>query len=179
MKLIWENGGRKHGLWGNLVRYAFVGLSPPGFRPVVYDWSIDGHDGPGNEGEEASLPAAKKAVAVALRRLAADQNSHWKALDPKARYAVTPWRTMGHPAFVMLLHAEPEALFSMVASGALADSYREEALSVALVFPDKARLAVALAPLRGDKNPRIQRMLAQALGEAWGNCPPGPASAIP
>ena len=60
----WEHGYRAHGLWRGGQRLAHIGLSPPGFRPLRYVWSLDPHERV--EGSSDSLRAAKRAVARAL-----------------------------------------------------------------------------------------------------------------
>lgn len=32
----WEHSPRRHGLWWGNQRIGYVGLTPPGFKPVVY-----------------------------------------------------------------------------------------------------------------------------------------------
>lgn len=64
----WEHSPNRHGLWlgdaGDDVRLAFIGLTPPWFRPRTYRWSLDVCDR--RRGEAPSLRAAKRAVRRAL-----------------------------------------------------------------------------------------------------------------
>lgn len=69
----WQRGHRVHGYWLDGQRMGHVGLSPRGFRPVVYSWAIDAAQGQPEfgvtSGEERRLRAAKRRVEAAFRRL--------------------------------------------------------------------------------------------------------------
>jgi len=69
MSWWWEHGHRCHGAWvesgGFDQRIGFVGLTPPGIRPVVYSWSLD--DVKDANGECSTLRAAKRRVDRAIR----------------------------------------------------------------------------------------------------------------
>ena len=59
----WEFGYRVHGYWLGNQRVGHVGLSPRGFRPVLYTWALD--ISPRTSGERSTLNRAKRAVEAA------------------------------------------------------------------------------------------------------------------